>query len=157
MPKTNQYIIPKEIKKPVEEIRFWDYQEVKFSPLSSEARKKVVNRSSGNYASEKKGYGPCIINSQLNYDNCRCSSDELDRQLKIIRNKRELETFERERKENEKERLERELREAEERQRIERSKEWGEELRRVEQRNNENETSGIFKKSWRGIVGGWGD
>jgi len=35
----------------------------------------------------------------LNYDNCHCSSEELDRQLKIIRNKRELETLEREKKE----------------------------------------------------------
>jgi hypothetical protein len=50
---------------------------------------------------DSKGYGPCIINSQLNYDSCRCSSEELDRQLKIIRNKRELEKLEREEKESE--------------------------------------------------------
>lgn len=54
----------------------------------------------GGNVGEVKGYGPCIKNGQLNYDNCHCSSEELDRQLKIIRNKRELEVLEREKREN---------------------------------------------------------
>lgn len=56
---------------------------------------------SGGDIGEIRGYGPCIKNGELNYDNCHCSSEELDRQLKIIRNKRELEALERERRENE--------------------------------------------------------
>ena len=46
--------------------------------------------NSGNVG-EVKGHGPCIINGELNYDNCNCPNEELDRQYKIIRNKIELE------------------------------------------------------------------
>ena len=58
MPKEN--IIPIENKKPVAEVRWWDYQEVKKSSLSPVARSKVINKSGSNYVSEnKEGYGAC--------------------------------------------------------------------------------------------------
>jgi hypothetical protein len=98
MPKINQYYIKPEIKKPIEEVCELKDYEVKQSKLSLTARNKITNKSGSNYISENKdNYGPCLINGQLNYDDCHCSSDELDRQLKIIRNKRELEALERER------------------------------------------------------------
>lgn len=51
MPKEN--IIPIENKKPVEEVRFWDYKEVKKSPLSVAARSKVISRHSSDYLSSR--------------------------------------------------------------------------------------------------------
>lgn len=79
-------------KKPTELVQELKDYEIKTSKLSPAVRARVINKSGSNYVSEDGGsYGPCIINGQLNYDDCHCSSEELDRQLKIIRNKRELE------------------------------------------------------------------
>jgi hypothetical protein len=80
------------IKKPVEvvyELKKDEYQ----VPSFEEFMKSYESGSKVNYADlidnnleTPKRYGPCIINNLLNCDNCRCSSEELDRQLKIIRN-----------------------------------------------------------------------
>jgi len=93
--------IPIEVKKPFETV----YEIKNEIPSFEEFMKTYENDANLNYddlsggsVGEVKGYGPCIINGQLNYDNCRCSSNELDRQLKIIRNKRELEALEREKR-----------------------------------------------------------
>ena len=62
-------LIPAE-KPKVAEVRFWDYQEVKKSPLSPAARGKVINKSGSNFSSEKEGYGPC----RNDLCGCSCSS-----------------------------------------------------------------------------------
>lgn len=47
-------------KKPVELVQELKDYELKVSPLSPAARKKVINKSGSNYVSEnKEGYGPC--------------------------------------------------------------------------------------------------
>ena len=48
---------------------------------------------SGGDIGEVKGYGPCVKNGKVNYDNCHCSSEELDRQLKVIRNMEAAKVF----------------------------------------------------------------
>jgi len=47
-------------KKSAEEVQFWDYQEVKKSKLSPNAKSKIISKSGSNYVSEnKEDYGPC--------------------------------------------------------------------------------------------------
>src|SRR3954454_6412441 len=107
MVKINEWAIPKNIDKPFETVyEIKDEKEYKVPSFEEfmETYESDENLNyddlSGSGLDEVKEYGPCIINGQLNYDNCHCSSDELDRQLKIIRNKRELEALEREKREN---------------------------------------------------------
>lgn len=151
MVNNNNLITHLENKKPVELVQELKDYEIKKSPLSPAARSKVINKSGSNYVSEgKDDYGSCIINGNLNYDNCYCSSDELDRQLKIIRNKRELEVLEWERRENEKEQREKRLRE--ETERLERLRKQEEAKRNLEQRKSE---ASWIKKGWNDTFGGW--
>ena len=47
MPIKNQYLI--ENKKPIELVQEIEKYEIKKSPLSAAARKKIINKSGGNY------------------------------------------------------------------------------------------------------------
>lgn len=72
MVKENPYYI-KENPVKVEEVRFWDYEnlEIKKSPLSAKARNKVISKWGSDYVSENRGdYGPCR-NSDCD---CFCSA-----------------------------------------------------------------------------------
>ena len=132
-------------EKPFEIFQEIENYQIKKTPLSSPARNKVIKKYGSNYVSEGKEYGPCIINGNLDYDNCHCSSSELDRQLKIIRNKRELEALERERRESEIRQEKKKMREASERAERRREEEM-ERIRRERDRNYQGGESEIVVK-----------
>jgi len=90
MPKINEYYIKTEIKKPVENYELKDeYQVPSFEEFmkSYEVDEKLnYGDLSGGGVGEVKGCGPCIVNDRVIVDaNCRCSDEEIARQVRATR------------------------------------------------------------------------